>query len=48
MLTNNEGGYVPTKSAYDEGGYEARSSAFKRGCDDIVVERMLEILNKIK
>lgn len=48
VLTNNEGGYVPTKSAYDEGGYEARSSAFKRGCDDIVVEGMLEILNKIK
>ena len=48
VLTNNEGGYVPTKSAYDEGGYEARSSAFKRGCDDIVVNGMLELLNEVK
>lgn len=48
VLTNNEGGYVPTKDAYDEGGYEARSSAFKRGCDDIVVDGMLEVLNRIK
>ncbi len=47
-LTNNEGGYVPTSTAYDEGGYEARSSHFKRGCDDIIVNAMQDIFNKLK
>lgn len=47
VLTNTGGGYVPTSKAYDEGGYEARSSAFKRGCDDIVVNGMTEMLNNL-
>lgn len=47
-LTNSEGGYIPTRSAYKEGGYEARSSHLKPGCDDIIVEGMTELLKKLK
>ena len=46
-LTNSIGGYIPTKSAYDEGGYEARGSSLKPGCDDIVVNGMLDLLNTL-
>lgn len=46
-LTNDEGGYVPTRQAYDEGGYEAKSSHFKPGCDDIVVNGMQEIFDAL-
>lgn len=47
VLTNNEGGYVPTAKAYEEGGYEARSSAFKKGCDDILVDGMEEVFKSL-
>ena len=47
-LTNSAGGYIPTRAAYDEGGYEARGSHLKPGGDDIVVEGMVKLLNKIK
>ena len=46
-LTNSTGGYVPTKSAYDEGGYEAKSSSLRPGGDDIVVNGMLKLLNEL-
>lgn len=46
-LTNNEGGYVPTTKAYEEGGYEAKSSAFKPGCDDIVVNGMKDVFDTL-
>lgn len=46
-LTNSSGGYIPTRKAYEEGGYEARSSHLKPGGDDIVVEGMKELLNSI-
>ena len=37
-LTNGSCGYFPVASAYDEGGYEARSSVFASTvADDIVV-----------
>ncbi len=38
-LTNGSEGYYPSMDAYVEGGYEARSSKFKAG----VAERMIEI-----
>ena len=38
-LTNGADGYFPMKDAYDEGGYEARSSNFKAG----VAERIIQI-----
>ena len=46
-LTNSSGGYVPTKNAYDEGGYEAKSSALKPGGDDIIVDGMLKLLKEL-
>ncbi len=47
-LTNNSGGYIPTSSAYAEGGYEARASTLKPGGDDIIVEGMVELLKSLK
>lgn len=46
-LTNSPGGYIPTRKAYEEGGYEARSSSLKPGGDDIIVEGMKELLNSL-
>ena len=46
-LTNGGDSYFPTSSAYDEGGYEARSSHLKKGGDDILVEGLSKLLNKI-
>ena len=46
-LTNSAGGYIPTRKAYEEGGYEARSSALKPGGDDIIVEGMIGLLNTL-
>lgn len=37
-LTNGAYGYFPMQSAYDEGGYEARSSAYKAGVAETVIE----------
>ncbi|MBE7040017.1 MAG: hypothetical protein E7398_04760 [Ruminococcaceae bacterium] len=47
-LTNTAGGYIPTRTAYEEGGYEAKSSSLKPGGDDILVNGTIELLNKIK
>lgn len=47
-LTNTTGGYIPTKQAYSEGGYEAKSSSLKPGGDDIMVEAMTALLNSLK
>ena len=46
-LTNSEGGYIPTRKAYDEGGYEAKSSPLRPGGDDIIVEGMRELLREL-
>jgi len=47
-LTNGGDSYFPTSSAYDEGGYEARTSRLKKGGDDIIVSEMTELIKKIK
>ena len=47
-LTNGGDSYFPTSSAYDEGGYEARTSRLKKGGDDIIVKGMLELLESVK
>lgn len=47
-ITNSEGGYIPTTSAYDEGGYEAKSSQLKPGGDDIIVEGMIELFAELR
>lgn len=47
-LTNGGETYFPTSSAYDEGGYEARSSRLKKGGDDIVVSNAIALSKKLK
>ena len=47
-LTNGGDTYFPTASAYDEGGYEARSSCLKKGGDKILTDGMAELLGTIK
>ena len=40
-LTNGAEGYYPMKEAYDEGGYEARSSNFKAGIAELLIDCLL-------
>ncbi len=47
-LTNGGDSYFPTSRAYEEGGYEARTSRLKKGADDIIVEGTTELLYSIK
>ena len=47
-LTNGYEGYFPTKSAYEEGGYESRSSIYRCGVDDDIVNCCKEILQELK
>lgn len=46
--TNNSKGYFPMKDSYEEGGYEARSSNFKAGAAERIVEEGLKILAALK
>lgn len=47
-LTNGGGYYYPTTAAYDEGGYEAKSSPLKKGVAEIITSSFVEILNGLK
>ncbi len=47
-LTNASGTYFPTRKAYDEGGYEARSSKLAPGYDDIMVKDIIELFESVK
>lgn len=47
-LTNGGGYYYPTTAAYDEGGYEAKSSPLKKGVAEIITSSFVEILNDLK
>ena len=40
-------GYIPTSSAYDEGGYEALTSSYNKGADDAMVNGMLDLLKNL-
>lgn len=46
-LTNGEEGYFPMKSAFDEGGYEARSSRFKSGVAEKIIDIGKELLAEL-
>jgi hypothetical protein len=46
-LTNGGQTYFPTSKAYEEGGYEARSSHLKVGGDEIIIEGMNTLFKKI-
>lgn len=45
---NGYEGYFPMKSAYDEGGYEARSSKFKPGVAEAIIEGSTNLINILK
>lgn len=47
-LTGGSAGYFPMKDAYDEGGYEARSSRFKSGVAETIIENAVSTLNELK
>ena len=47
-LTNGCEGYFPMESAYAEGGYEARTSHFKAGVADAIVEGAKSLLKELK
>ena len=47
-LTNGAEGYFPMQSAYDEGGYEARSSRFKAGVAETLVANAHALLQEMK
>ena len=44
-LCNGNENYFPTQEAYDEGGYEARSTVFKSGVADHLINHSLHFLN---
>jgi len=46
-LTNGSEGYFPMQEAYDEGGYEARSSCFRPGVAEILAKKSLELLQSL-
>ena len=47
-LTNGSEGYFPMRDAYDEGGYEARSSEFKAGVAELLIEEGKKLMSELK
>ncbi len=47
-LTNGGEGYFPMMDSYEEGGYEARSSRFKAGTAERIIEEGLALLRDMK
>ena len=45
---NGKEGYFPMKDAYDEGGYEARSSSYKAGTAELIIEEGIKLLNELR
>ena len=46
-ITNGYQGYFPTKSAYDEGGYESRSSSYRSNVAELLVAGGKELLAEL-
>ena len=46
-LTNGSQGYFPMQDAYDEGGYEARSSNFKAGVAELIIQEGTMLLQHL-
>lgn len=44
---NDYAGYFPTQDAFDEGGYEARSSRFRAGVAEIIIDTGIEMLSEL-
>ncbi len=47
-LTNGDEGYFPMQSAYDEGGYEARSSVFRAGVAEKIIDGGRQLLEELR
>ena len=47
-LTNGNFGYFPVQSAYDEGGYEARSTKYRAGVAESLINAGKELLSKVR
>lgn len=47
-LTNGDDGYFPMKDAYDEGGYEARSSSYRAGVAEQIIAEGTALLNELR
>lgn len=47
-LTNGDEGYFPMKSAYDEGGYEARTSPYRSGVAEAIIAGGKELLKELQ
>ena len=47
-ITNGATGYFPMQDAYDEGGYEARSSNFKAGVAERLMETGIKLTKKVR
>ncbi len=47
-LTNGSRGYFPMQDSYDEGGYEARSSSYKAGVAETIIEQGTKILDSLR
>ncbi|MBE5868508.1 MAG: hypothetical protein E7293_06055 [Lachnospiraceae bacterium] len=47
-LTNGGQGYFPMKEAYDEGGYEARSSNFRAGVGELIIEEGKKLMSELR
>lgn len=46
-LANGSIGYIPTKKAYEEGGYETKS-LLKPGVGEMIVERTIELVERLR
>ncbi len=47
-LTNGSMGYFPMQDAYDEGGYEAKSSSFKAGTAELLIKEGKALLKELR
>lgn len=47
-LTNGSRGYFPMRDSYDEGGYEARSSNYKAGVAETIIEAGQKLLDGLR
>ena len=47
-ITNGSEGYFPMQDAYDEGGYEARSSNYKAGVAELLIQEGVKLLDDLR
>ena len=47
-ITNGADGYYPMQDSYDEGGYESRSSRFKAGVAEFIIEEGKKLLKELR